>query len=294
MKSVFLNDIINTNDCDEINILLLIKEKISMDNEIKYVLGDITQDVEYTTSEDYEIEQIVLGTWNNGRIKKVILYEGDYELKDFIPHSQRDIKSILNQLEILTTDSFKNEEAIRLNNYFFLNEEFVNMFSKAIGGFGHHIYIGGLAQHTLDVVYWTDKLSKRYNCKYRDIAVLSAKLHDIGKIYEYSNKGTFKSTFRGEMEGHVVIGITMIEEAFKNDEYEYSEDFKNRVKGCIVQHHGMPEYGSPKNPNTEEAYMVHFADYIDATMNKIAKIKAETKDNQWSEFCEELKTKIFI
>ena len=294
MKSIYLKDIINTMDSQEINIELIVREKNVGVNTIEYILGDITGDIKYNSKTNFDAGEIVTAVCKNNDIKNAYKYEGNYTLKDFMPYSPKHIDTIMKELEELTTNTFTDQEAIRLDNYFFSNKGFIKLFSTGIGGFGHHIYIGGLAEHTLNVVYWTNSLAERYHCKYRDIAVLSAKLHDIGKIYEYSHVGAFKSTFRGEMEGHIVIGIEMIEEAFKNDSFSYSEDFKNRVKGCIVQHHGMPEYGSPKSPNTEEAYMVHFADYIDATMSKISKLKSETPENSWSAFNEDLKTKIFI
>lgn len=294
MKSTYLKDIVNITDSNEIDILLIIRSKKVLKDTVNYVLGDITKDIEYASNENFEVGKIVKASCHNGIIKAISMYYGEYELKDFLPHSKRAIETIMRELEELTTKTFRDEEVLRLNEYFFANEDFLKLFSTGIGGFGHHVYMEGLAEHTLNVVYWTNKLAERYECKYRDIAVLSAKLHDIGKIYEYSHEGEFKCTFRGEMEGHIVIGITMVEEAFKNDNYPYSENFKNRIKGCIVQHHGMPQYGSPQNPNTEEAFIVHFADYIDATMNKIAKVKEDTLDNSWSEFSKALKTKLFI
>lgn len=294
MKPIFLKDLINMKALGIKEVLLIVREKTIVDNSIRYILGDITEDITFISSEKAEEGDIVVATFENGGIKNISLYAEGYDLEDYMPHTKRNMDSILEELEQLTTNTFQDEEVVRLNNYFFSNEEFVRLFSKGIGGFGHHIYIGGLAEHTLNVVYWASKLSDRYHCKYRDMAVLSAKLHDIGKIYEYSHSGSFKSTFRGEMEGHIVIGITMIEEAFQKDGYIYSAEFKNRLKGCIVQHHGMTEYGSPKSPNTEEAYIVHFADYIDATMNKIEKVKSETPNNTWSKFSEELKTKLFV
>lgn len=294
MKSIYLKDIINISNSKDINIQLIVREKNQKASYIEYILGDITGDIKYNSNRIFDIGQIVTAVYENNSIKNVYKYEEDYELKDFMPYSPKDIDIIMKDLHELTTNTFTDEEAIRLDNYFFSNKDFIELFSAGIGGLGHHIYIGGLAEHTLNVVYWTNSLAERYQCKYRDIAVLAAKLHDIGKIYEYSHIGSFKSTFRGEMEGHIVIGIEMIEKAFESDNFRYSQEFKDRIKGCIVQHHGMPEYGSPKNPNTEEAYMVHFADYIDATMSKISKIKAEIPENSWSEFSEDLKTKLFI
>jgi len=90
------------------------------------------------------------------------------------------------------------------------------------------------------------------------------------------------------------MGVTMLEEAFRLGGDIYSEDFKNRIKGCIVQHHGKVKYGSPKTPNTEEAFIVHYADYVDATMNKVSKVKDMTKTDSWSEYDKKIETKLFI
>ena len=89
----------------------------------------------------------------------------------------------------------------------------------------HHNYIGGLAEHTLNVMHLTAMLCERYECRRTEIAVLAAKLHDIGKIYELYYDGSFKYTLRGEMEGHIVIGVELINEAIRENPTLYSEDF---------------------------------------------------------------------
>ena len=127
-------------------------------------------------------------------------------------------------------------------------------FKKAIGGVSmHHNYIGGLAEHTLGVMYLSTVFAERYNCRNKEVAILAAKLHDIGKIYEMKYDGPFKYTLEGEMEGHIVIGIRMLDRAFESEPNLYSDEFKARIKGCIVQHHGKQEFGSPKDMNMEES-----------------------------------------
>lgn len=143
-------------------------------------------------------------------------------------------------------------------------------------------------------MYMTKVMAYRYNCRHKEIAILAAKLHDIGKTEEYDVNGPFSVSIRGEMEGHIVIGVTMIEEAFKSGGNIYSEDFKNRIKGCIVQHHGKIEYGSPKAPNTEEAFIVHYADFVDATMNKVGQVKDITEPGTWSEYDRRIGTRLYI
>ena len=133
-------------------------------------------------------------------------------------------------------------------------------------------------------MYLAKTLAYRYDIRYKEIAILGAKLHDIGKVYEMSYNGPFSYTTVGSLQGHIVMGVTMIEKAFIESWLDFSEDFKNRIKGIIVQHHGKLEYGSPIQPRTVESYVVHYADYVDATMNKLDIIGEGIGKGEWSRF----------
>jgi len=219
----------------------------------------------------------------------------EYELSDYLPTLQRDINEVIREIEYMSSSYILSREAKELNNYFFKDEEFLKKFKQCIGGVSmHHNYIGGLAEHTLNVMYLTTILCDRYDCRHSEIAVLSAKLHDIGKILEFNFNGPFKYSIRGELEGHITIGVQMIDEAVRSKPNFYSEDFINRVKGCIVQHHGKIEYGSPKNANMEESIIVNFADSIDARMNKLYQLKEIFEVNSWSEYDRALETRIYF
>jgi len=67
-----------------------------------------------------------------------------------------------------------------------------------------------------------------------------------------------------------------------------------RIKGCLVQHHGKYEYGSPREMNMEESFIVNYADSIDATMNKISQIKDKTQSGNWSENDKRIETKLYL
>ncbi len=216
-------------------------------------------------------------------------------MEDFLPTVDRPIEEIMNEIEEISRDEFKSKECIELNNYFFKDQEFLEKFKRGIGGVSqHHNYIGGLAEHTLNVMYLAKMLCYRYNVKNKELAILAAKLHDIGKTEELSTSGPFTYTLKGEMEGHIVIGVEMLQRAFNYNVKAYSEDFKQRVKACIIQHHGKVEYGSPRSPKLEESYVVHYADYIDANMNKIAIVKKDVKENTWSQYDRRIEGKIYV
>ncbi|ACD22173.1 MULTISPECIES: 3'-5' exoribonuclease YhaM family protein [Clostridium] len=219
----------------------------------------------------------------------------EYNLEDYLPTVKRPIEDIMNEIEEYTNKYIISKEGKALNDYFFKDEEFLNKFKRGIGGVSmHHNYIGGLAEHTLNVMYLTAMLCERYDCRRNEIAVLSAKLHDIGKIYELYYDGPFKYTLQGEMEGHIVIGVQMIDQAIRETSFPYSDDFVNRIKGCVTQHHGKLEYGSPRDMKMEESFIVNYADTIDATMNKINQLKDKTKSGTWSEYDRRIDTKLYL
>lgn len=219
----------------------------------------------------------------------------NYDINDYLASVNRDIDEIMESIEEISNECIISPQAKMLDDYFFKNEEFLEKFKRGIGGVSmHHNYIGGLAEHTLGVMYLTKILCDIYDCRRREIAVLSAKLHDIGKIYEMDFSGPFKYTLEGELEGHIVIGVEMIDRAIMDLKIPFSEDFIRRVKGCIVQHHGKLEYGSPKKANMEESIILNFADNVDATLNKINQIKEETKENTWSVYDKKMETKLYL
>jgi len=219
----------------------------------------------------------------------------DYEISDYLPTLNTPINEIMDEIEYYTNKYIISREGKALNDYFFKDEEFLDKFKRGIGGVSmHHNYIGGLAEHTLNVMYLTIMLCERYDCRRIEAAVLGAKLHDIGKIYELYYDGPFKYTLRGEMEGHIVIGVELIDKAIRENISLYSEEFVARIKGCVVQHHGKLEYGSPREMKMEESFIVNYADSIDATMNKISQIKEKTELGNWSEYDRRVETKLYL
>lgn len=222
-------------------------------------------------------------------------FVSEYNLEDYLPTINKPIDSIMNDIEVLTSKYILSREGKALNDYFFKDDVFLDKFKRGIGGVSmHHNYLGGLAEHTLGVMNLTAMLCDTYDCRRSEVAVLSAKLHDIGKIYELYYDGPFRYTLRGELEGHIVIGVQMIHEAVNSTPGFYSDDFISRIKGCITQHHGKLEYGSPREMKMEESFILNYADSIDATMNKISRLKEKIPSGNWSDYDRTLETRIYL
>lgn len=298
MKERYLNEI---NIGEKIEISLMVIKILSRDEvTLTAYIGDKTKEVKaIINDEDKKISvgQVIKtkGTYDNIYKAEILEIIEDFDLRDYVPSVKRSVEDIMNELEELTSAEFKSPEVIALNNYFFKDEKFLERFKKAIGGvYQHHNYLGGLAEHTLGVTYLAKVFADRYNCRYKEIAILGAKLHDIGKIKEMNYDGPFTYSLEGEMEGHIVIGVTMVEEAFRGDPELYTHEFKERIKGIIVQHHGKLEYGSPKTMKSQESYIVHYADYIDATMNKIDIVIEGVEKGSWTSYERRMEGRIFV
>ena len=295
-KKTYLKDLKD----GSVKISLMVNKKLYKDgNKMLYLLSDksgyinakVPMKLKLEPGQVIEIEGVKDNILDVFQVK---LLE-NYDLDNYLATVSRDIDEIMEDIDKLSKECIISPEGKMLDDYFFKNEEFLEKFKRGIGGVSmHHNYIGGLAEHTLGVMYLTKLLCDIYDCRRREIAVLSAKLHDIGKIYEMDYSGPFKYTLEGELEGHIMIGVQMVDRAIVDLKIPFSEDFVRRIKGCITQHHGKLEYGSPKKANMEESLILNFADNIDATLNKVNQIKNETKEDTWSVYDKKMETRLYL
>ena len=162
------------------------KQVYLLSNKNGYKKGKLSVKHNLNMGEVIEVEDSIEGTIDISDFE----YVKDFNLEDYLPSVKRPINDIMFDIEEITNECIISEEGKILNDYFFNDEKFLEEFKHGIGGVSmHHNYIGGLAEHTLNVMYLTKVLCDRYNCKRREVAGLSAKLHDIGKLYELDYKG---------------------------------------------------------------------------------------------------------
>lgn len=131
----------------------------------------------------------------------------------------------------------------------------------------HHNYRSGLLQHTVNVVKNAYNIAYNYNDIDLDLVLAGAILHDIGKIYEYDEQGNISG--EGKLFDHINIGTRILFEEYyhgQDNVYSFSERDIYNLSHIILSHHGKLEWGSPRTPATQEAMIVHYADYIDTNM----------------------------
>jgi 3'-5' exoribonuclease len=157
-----------------------------------------------------------------------------------------EIIEVINEIEL--KDSIKE---LLSKNAIFYNSPAAKM--------KHHAYIGGLLEHTLQTVKLSISMMKiiqeELNIN-KDLVIAGAILHDIGKIncYEIVEEGIeFTNIYLKQ--DHIVNGIKIISQKIKS---EYIDELIH----IVASHHNIKEWGSPIEPKTREAWIVHMAENL--------------------------------
>lgn len=210
--------------------------------------------------------------------------EGEYDPRDYLPVSERDIDEMYNELMGLVGDIDNHYLKALLEEFFVKDEKFIKAFKNSSAAKSvHHCFIGGLLEHTLSVATLCKYYAGKYPMLKKDLLVTAALLHDAGKVREFSSFPENDYTDEGNLLGHIVMGSEMVsEKAALIDGFPKS--LENELKHCILAHHGKLEYGSPKKPALMEAVALNFADDLDAKMETFKEILTSTTETGWLGF----------
>lgn len=139
----------------------------------------------------------------------------------------------------------------------------------------HHACIGGLAWHSIEVAELALAIARGTPAAPSinwDALLVGALLHDIGKVQEYCWRGVpIDLSATGRLTYHTCSGGILTMSAV--------DRFRSRIARagvteldvahlCHVQisHHGTKEFGSPVEPCTPEAVIIHHADNVSAKL----------------------------
>jgi 3'-5' exoribonuclease len=217
----------------------------------------------------------------------------------FIPATTQDAQRLLERLtEILL--SISNPYLRRLMEEFLADETVMKGLSRAPAGVKlHHAYHGGLLEHIVNVLETAVRIVDLYPQVDRSLLLAGIFLHDLGKIRELAFDESFAYTDEGQLIGHLVIGIEMLNEKTPAVEEALGATFPLetllRLKHMIVSHHGSYEFGSPKLPMTPEAIALHHLDNLDAKVNEFASLIAGDPNSQsnWTPYSTSMQRKLF-
>jgi len=224
---------------------------------------------------------------------------GAIDPADFMPTTSEDIPAMFERVkEILRT--IKDPNLLNLVKEFIQDEELMAKFCKAPAAVqNHHAYLGGLLEHTLNMMELAVLIIPRYPAISADLLLTAVFLHDLGKAVELGYDTNFIYTNEGQLVGHIVQTVIWIDRKINAVEAQtgkpFPTDLKAALEHIVLAHHGQYEFGSPKLPAMLEAVAIHHLDNLDAKLAMyFNKINADPDPaSDWTQYVHSLGTKIF-
>ena len=147
----------------------------------------------------------------------------------------------------------------------------------------HHAYRAGLLEHVVKLAEVGELLARAYGAD-TDLLLTAAVLHDLGKLEELSYDGATSYSTRGNLIGHITLGVQMVRDAARQIE-GFPEDLQTRIEHLIVSHHGAREHGSPVEPMSVEAFIFSAIDDLDATLHQVRRhVQDDRRDGDFTAY----------
>jgi 3'-5' exoribonuclease len=218
---------------------------------------------------------------------------------DFNPLPAVEVDKLLLRLgEMLR--GMSNPHLRNLAECFLLDEPLMQKLALAPAGIkNHHAYRGGLVEHVVNLMEVVLRVSPCYPQLDRDLLLTGAFLHDIGKTDELSYQRDLGYTDEGQLIGHQIMAVSMLEAKVREAEKLAGETIPGeivlRIKHMLISHHGEYEFGSPKLPMTLEAVALYYLDNLDAKLNSFEQLirNDPNVDSAWTNYHANLSRKLF-
>jgi len=310
MKKIFVRDLSSKEgDEVEIELVLLKKEEKQGKKGTRYkefifkdksgtINGIFFEDKETTKFSEGEVYLVkgIVEKFNESlrlRVKEASLLEA-FDLKDYVPVSPKDPDILWEELKT-KINSVRKKELRALLSKVFSDKEFVEELKRAPAAKKyHHTYMGGLLEHTLSVTDLAVRIASRYKEVELDLLITGAILHDVGKAKEYTIFPEIDRTDEGRLLGHIVLGYERIKREISKIK-DFPRDTALKLLHMILSHHGEQRWGSPIEPQTVEAQILHFVDNIDAKIWMFFEAARSKKGvKRWSEFHRGLSRFVFL
>lgn len=223
----------------------------------------------------------------------------EVEEADFITLQSEDIDRMATRLgEVLR--EINSPELRALAECFLMDQQFMAKFTRAPAGMkNHHAYQGGLLEHVLSLMELVLAVAPRYPQIDQDKLLIGAFLHDASKTDELSYDRDIAYTDEGQLLGHMVMAMSLLDEKIRETERLTGEPFPkslvNEIKHMIISHHGEYEYGSSKLPMTLEAVALHHLDNLDAKIASFSQLinDCPNVESNWTQYHTQLGRKLY-
>jgi 3'-5' exoribonuclease len=191
--------------------------------------------------------------------------DSEVDLSDYLPASTRDRDEMFRELQAWIAGVTEPHLRALLEAIFGDDAIAVPFRTAPAAKTVHHAWVGGLIEHVLSMCHLAKATAAHYPGIDFDLLLAGVLLHDIGKIHELHYARTFGYTDRGQLLGHIPIGLQMVSERIRQMP-DFPPKLRDLLLHMILSHHGELEFGSPKVPLFPEALLLHLLDNMDSKM----------------------------
>ncbi len=216
------------------------------------------------------------------------------DLSRFFPMSKRPMEEMLAELDGLIDSLGDPWIRVLLKGLLVENAQVRADFAKAPAAKSlHHVYLGGLLEHTLSVAAMAERACGHYLAMNRDLVLAGVFLHDLGKTAELSYQRSFGYTDAGNLIGHISMETEWISKEIGRIP-DFPEELKMQILHIVLAHHGKLEFGSPVLPKTPEALLLHYLDDLDGKLESMFRAMGdEAGTANWTPFSRSLERMIY-
>jgi 3'-5' exoribonuclease len=297
-----------------VTFLALVKEKEFRAKRngglyLHLLLGDRTGDVEakawdrpQETADLFERDDIVKvrGSMElyNDRPQLVVqrirrCEDGEFQEADFCPASERDPEEMFAELQGFV-ESVASEQVRVLLRSILNDPTVVPAFKIAPAAMKlHHAYRNGLIDHVVSLCRLAEAMVQSYPRLNRDWLIAGAVLHDVGKIEELGTSRRLGYTTRGQLVGHVALGLEILERHVARLP-GFPVEVKSMLQHLIVSHHGEIEKGALRTPMFPEAMALSIMDLLDARLEQAWRlIDQGPAEEDWTAYVPSLERQLY-
>jgi 3'-5' exoribonuclease len=211
----------------------------------------------------------------------------------FIPPAKRDITEMREELREYI-QSVSDVECRKVLDSIF-TEEFTGGFAVHPAAVQHHHNRrGGLIEHTLEVAKMCEAMCGIHKELNRDLIITGALVHDIGKIREITVARRIKADPTAQLVGHLMYTSLMLAE--KMEKAKTPEPLRSKILHMALSHHGLQDYGAPKEPMFPEAAALHYADAMSALVAEMIDFSEESRKATLDDtmYCRKLRRNVYL
>jgi len=297
MKKVFVKEI---NENGKVESIFLVKQKsisftkagnpylnLTLIDKTGEVNGKVWEQAEKLAKlfqkDDFVKIKSTAVTYQNSlqlNISSIIpLSPSEIDITNFLPQAKNDIEQTFLKLKAII-EEVSHAHLKKLLDLFMADDQLIKLFKLAPAAKKmHHVYLGGLLEHTLSLSNLILQISKHYDGINLDLLLTGGILHDIGKIHELTYSRSFDYSDSGRLIGHITLGVEMINEKIRLIP-DFPQELAVELRHLIISHHGEYQYGSPKRPKTLEAFILYYLDDLDAKVDEIQSFIQREEENQ--------------